>query len=68
MSWLNGDTIIYKTALGERTYQVVSTKEISSTDWSITEDTEDKNIITLVTCITNQPNKRFCVVGEEKDN
>ncbi len=63
---VNGDTIIYKTVLGERTYQVVSTKEITNTDWSITENTEDKNIITLVTCIKNQPEKRFCVVAEEK--
>ena len=51
---VNGDTIIYKTVLGERTYQVVSTKKITNTDWSITENTEDKNIITLVTCIKKQ--------------
>lgn len=63
---VNGDTIIYKTALGERTYQVVHTKEITSTDWSITENTEDKNIITLVTCVKDQPEKRFCVIAEEK--
>lgn len=63
---VNGDTIIYKTALGERTYQVVHTKEITSTDWSITENTEDKNIITLVTCVKKQPEKRFCVIAEEK--
>lgn len=63
---VNGDAIIYKTKLGERTYQVVSTKEITNTDWSITENTEDKNTITLVTCVKNQPEKRFCVVAEEK--
>lgn len=63
---VNGDAIIYKTKLGERTYQVVSTKEITNKDWSITESTEDKNTITLVTCVKNQPEKRFCVIAEEK--
>lgn len=66
---VNGDTIIYKTKLGERSYQVIQTKEIENTDWSITENkTKDKNTITLVTCITNQPEKRFCVIAEEKIN
>lgn len=65
---VNGDTIIYKTKLGERTYQVIEAKEISNTDWSITEsNTKDKNSITLVTCITNQPEKRFCLIAEEKN-
>lgn len=66
---VNGDKIIYKTKLGERSYQVIQTKEIENTDWSITENkTKDKNTITLVTCITNQPEKRFCVISEEKIN
>lgn len=66
---VNGDKIIYKTKLGERSYQVIQTKEIENTDWSITENkTKDKNTITLVTCITNQPEKRFCVIAEEKIN
>jgi len=66
---VNGDTIIYKTKLGERSYQVIQVKEIENTDWSITESkTNDKNTITLVTCITNQPEKRLCVIAEEKNN
>ena len=66
---VNGDKIIYKTKLGERSYQVIQTKEIENTDWSITENkTKDKNTITLVTCITNQPEKRLCVIAEEKIN
>lgn len=66
---VNGDTIIYKTKLGERSYQVFQIKEIENTDWSITENkTKDKNTITLVTCITNHPEKRFCVIAEEKIN
>lgn len=66
---VNGDSIIYKTKLGERSYQVIETKEIENTDWSITDSkTDDKNTITLVTCITNHPEKRFCVIAEEKIN
>ena len=64
---VNGDTIIYKTKLGERTYQVTTVKEIENTDWSPTEsETKEKNTITLVTCIANHPEKRMCVIAEEK--
>lgn len=64
---VNGDTIIYKTKLGEKTYQVTTVKEIENTDWSPTEsETKEKNTITLVTCITNHPEKRMCVIAEEK--
>ena len=63
-----GDTIIYKTKLGIRNYEVSEIKEIASTDWSIIEKNEKlDNKITLVTCITNQPDKRLCVIGEEKN-
>lgn len=66
---VNGDIIIYKTKLGERCYNVISSKEITNTDWSVTEsNSKDKNTITLITCISNQPEKRLCVVAEEKNN
>lgn len=55
-----GDEIIYITNLGERRYSVYNTKEISSTDWSVTSETEE-NILTLITCIKNEPEKRLCV-------
>ena len=61
---VEGDEIEYITKVGERRYQVFSTKEISSTDWSITEETTE-NIITLITCITGQPNLRYCVQAKE---
>ena len=61
---VEGDEIEYTTKVGERRYQVFSTKEISSTDWSITEETTE-NIITLITCITGQPNLRYCVQAKE---
>lgn len=59
-----GDEIIYITNLGERRYSVYNTKEIESTDWSVTTDTEE-NILTLITCVANQPEKRLCVQAKE---
>lgn len=59
-----GDEIIYKTNMGERSYKVYSTKEIENTDWSVIENTEE-NIITLITCITGHPEKRLCVQAKE---
>lgn len=65
---VNGDTIIYKTKLGERSYKVISSKEIENTDWSVTEsNANENNTITLITCIRNQPEKRLCVIAEEKN-
>jgi len=61
---VEGDEIIYTTKVGERRYQVFSTKEISSTDWSITEESTE-NIITLMTCITGEPDLRYCVQARE---
>lgn len=59
-----GDEIIYITNLGERRYSVYNTKEIASTDWSVTSETEE-NILTLITCVANQPEKRLCVQAKE---
>ena len=61
---VEGDEIIYTTKVGERRYKVFSTKEISSTDWTITAETTE-NIITLMTCITGEPDLRFCVQARE---
>lgn len=60
-----GDEIIYKTKLGERKYKVTETKEIDDNDWSVIESNEEKNKITLVTCVANESSKRYCVIGEE---
>lgn len=56
----NGDEILYITNLGERRYTVYNTKEIDSIDWSVTLETSE-NIINLITCISNKPEKRLCV-------
>ena len=61
---VEGDEIIYTTKVGERRYQVFSTKGISSSDWSITEESTE-NIITLMTCITGEPDLRYCVQARE---
>lgn len=60
----NGDKIIYKTLLGTREYEVFSSKQIDSNDWSSLEDTED-NIITLITCVKGKSNLRLCVQAKE---
>lgn len=60
-----GDTIVYETVLGTRTYIVVSIRSISDSDWSPLAYS-DSNKITLITCITGQATKRLCVEAIEK--
>ena len=59
-----GDTIFYKTALGERQYKVSEVKEIVEDDWSYLGRTED-NRMTLITCITGKANMRLMVQALE---
>ena len=40
---------------------------IKNTDWSYLEKTE-KNKITLITCVENEPQYRRCVQAEETEN
>lgn len=60
----NGDIIEYICALGHKKYEVFEIKEIEDTNVSVLEDTQD-NIITLITCIKNNPSKRLCVQARE---
>ena len=55
-----GDTITLTTKLGTRTYEVYSVQKILSTQVSVLDATND-NIITLVTCVMDQPAYRWCV-------
>ena len=55
-----GDKITYTTKLGTRTYKVYSVSKISVNDVSVLNDSAD-NILTLVTCVMNQPDYRWCV-------
>ena len=59
-----GDKIIYKCYGFERTYVVTKNLIITDEDWSYLEETE-KNTITLITCVENEPMYRRCIQGEE---
>lgn len=59
-----GDTITYTTQLGTRNYAVYFVGKINDTDFSRLERTNE-NIITLVTCVENQPAYRWCVQARE---
>lgn len=64
-----GDEIEYITKLGTRKYKVQSVKQIESTDWSMVvknnQVEDEKNTITLITCINGKSNYRLCVRGVE---
>lgn len=61
-----GDEIIYRYNTFEKSYIVTDNKIIKDTDWEELEETED-NLITLITCVENQPEFRRCVKAAEKE-
>lgn len=62
-----GDTVSYKTALGEREYEVSLVKTISETDWNyLSRSTENR--LTMVTCISGKPTQRVLVQAVHKKN
>ena len=62
-----GDTVSYKTALGQREYEVSLVKTISETDWSyLSRSTENR--LTMVTCISGKPTQRVLVQAVHKKN
>ena len=60
----SGDRITLETKLGTRSYQVYSVSKINVDDTSILDSTGE-NIITLVTCVMDQPAYRWCVKAAE---
>ena len=60
-----GDTIKLTTQLGTRNYEVYSVSKIGVDDISVLNDSTE-NIITLITCVMNQPDYRWCVQAREK--
>ena len=60
-----GDTIKLTTKLGTRTYEVYAIYKVSVDDMSVLNDSSE-NIITLVTCVMNQPDYRWCVQARAK--
>ena len=59
-----GDKIYYKYNETKITYQVDKIKVTKDTNWSYLEPTE-KNKITLITCVENEPEYRRCIQGTE---
>ena len=60
-----GDSIFYTHKGETKEYLVTKHVIIKDTDWTYLEDT-DKNTITLITCVENEPEYRRCIQGEEK--
>lgn len=59
-----GDKIIYHYHNASREYVVEKNDIIKDTDLSCLENT-DNNMITLITCVENEPNYRRCVKAIE---
>ena len=59
-----GDTITYTTRLGSRSYAVCSVSKISVDEVSVL-DSSGENTLTLITCVRNEPQYRWCVKAAE---
>ena len=55
-----GDKIEWTTKLGNRTYEVFSVAKVAVNDLSVL-NSSCENIITLITCVMDQPDYRWCV-------
>lgn len=60
----SGDLITYVSFLGTKQYKVSQVIQISETDWSLLENT-DENILTLITCVKGKSSQRLCVQAIE---
>ena len=60
-----GDEVTYATKLGTKRYAVTSVRKINAADFSFLQETSD-NRLTLITCVKNEPNFRWCVQAREK--
>lgn len=58
------DKITLTTKLGTRSYAVYSVAKISVDDFSVFSDSGE-NIVTLITCVMNQPAYRWCVQARQ---
>ena len=61
----NGDIITYTSFLGTKEYKVNNITQISETDWTLLENT-DENYLTLITCVKGKPSLRLAVQAIEK--
>ena len=62
-----GDTVIYETRFGTRTYTVNEIEAIAETDWDDVLEVNDYNQLTMITCIEDQPSKRLMVQAVQKN-
>ena len=56
----NGDIITYSTSLGTRQYRVISVRIVSVNDFTPLSGSS-QNMLTLVTCLANEPDVRLVV-------
>lgn len=61
-----GDVIKYKHNEFEKIYEVEKCRIIKDTEWEYLENT-DENMLTLITCVENQPEYRRCIQAIEKE-
>ena len=61
-----GDEIKYQYNEFEKTYEVEKSRIIRDTEWEYLEETEE-NMLTLITCVENQPQYRRCIQAIEKE-
>lgn len=62
---VEGDKIIYTYHEFTKTYVVIDNKIITDIDWEPLENTNE-NVLTLITCVENEPEYRRCVQAIEK--
>ena len=62
-----GDEIKYYYYDFEMTYIIDTIEIIKNTDWSYLEEKTNKNKITLITCVENEPEYRRCVQATQKE-
>ena len=61
-----GDEIKYIYNGFEKIYEVEKCRIIKDTEWEYLEETEE-NMLTLITCVENQPEYRRCIQAVEKE-
>lgn len=60
----DGDTLTYTTKYGTRTYKVYSKTQIDEYD-NLPLSWSNDNILTLITCVANVPELRYCAIARE---
>jgi len=60
----SSDKLTYTTKYGTRTYKVISKTQVDEYD-NLPLSWSSENILTLITCVANVPESRYCVVAQE---